>query len=62
MVGEIHLEEGVWIGANATVTPGIICKSHSVLSVQSVAVTELAAYTIYQGNPAKEIRKREIKA
>lgn len=62
MVGEIHLEEGVWIGAQAIVTPGITCKSHAVLAVRSVAVNDLLPFTIYQGNPAREVRKREIEA
>ena len=57
---EIHLEEGVWIGAKAVVCPGVKCKSHSVLSVGSVAVSELEAYGIYQGNPAVKIRERVI--
>ena len=60
MLGEIVLEEGVWIGAKATVCPGIICKSHSVLSVGSVATSNLEAYGIYQGNPAEMKRKRVI--
>lgn len=60
IVGEIILEEGVWIGAKSIVAPGITCKSHSVLSVNSVAVNDLEEYTIYQGNPAQEIRKRII--
>lgn len=60
ITGEIKLEEGVWIGAKSIVTPGIVCKSHSILSVNSVATKDLEAYTIYQGNPAIEVRKRKI--
>jgi putative colanic acid biosynthesis acetyltransferase WcaF len=30
MVGEIILEEGVWIGAKSIVAPGVTCGSHSV--------------------------------
>jgi putative colanic acid biosynthesis acetyltransferase WcaF len=61
IVGDINLEEGVWIGAHSVVCPGVSCKSHSILSVNSVAVKTLEAYTIYQGNPAVEMRKREFK-
>ncbi len=61
ITGEIKLEEGVWIGADSIVTPGITCKSHSILAVNSVATKDLEAYTIYQGNPAVEVRKRNIK-
>ena len=61
VVGDITLEEGVWIGAHSVVCPGVSCKSHSILSVNSVAVKTLEPYTIYQGNPAIELRKREFK-
>lgn len=60
IVKEIHLEEGVWIGANATVCPGITCHSHSVLSVGSVATSNLEPYSIYQGIPAQFKNKREL--
>ena len=60
IIGDIKLEDGVWIGAHAVVTPGVECKSHSVLSVNSVATKDLQPYTVYQGNPAIEVRKREI--
>jgi putative colanic acid biosynthesis acetyltransferase WcaF len=60
MVSEITLEDGVWIGARALVCPGITCKSHSVLSVESVASNNLEPYSIYRGNPAVKIRDREI--
>ncbi len=60
VLGEIILEEGVWIGAKATVCPGVTCKSHSVLAVGSVATKDLEAYGIYQGNPAVKKRERQI--
>lgn len=56
----INLEEGVWIGAKAIVCPGVICKSHSVLSAGSVATKDLDAYSIYQGNPAQKVKERSI--
>lgn len=60
IVKSISIEDGVWIGAQATVSPGIECKSHSVLSLKSVATKPLEAYGIYQGNPAKLVKYREI--
>ena len=62
MVGSITLENGVWIGAKSVVCPGVRCEAHSVLSVQSVASTNLKAYTIYRGNPAVEIKTRTIES
>ena len=62
MVGEIILEDGSWVGAQSVVCPGVKLKSHSVLSVLSVATKDLEPYTIYQGNPAEIKRKRVISA
>jgi len=62
MLGDIVLEDGVWIGAKATVCPGVTCRSHAVLSVGSVATKDLEAYKIYQGNPAEVKRERSIDA
>ncbi len=58
MIAPIVLEDGVWIGAQSTVTGGVTCKSHSVLAVQSVASSDLEAYGIYRGNPAVRVKER----
>jgi putative colanic acid biosynthesis acetyltransferase WcaF len=60
IVKPIVLEDGVWIGAMSVVCPGVYCESHSVLAVKSVATKRLAAYKIFQGNPARPIRERII--
>ena len=60
LIGEIVLEDGVWVGAQATVCPGVKIRSHAVLAVGSIATKELEPYTIYQGNPALAVRKREV--
>lgn len=60
IVKEIVLEEGVWIGAQSTVCPGVRCGSHSVLTVGSVATKDLEPYTIYQGNPAVAVKERRV--
>ena len=60
IVKPITLEEGVWIGARSVVCPGVICGSHSVLSVGSVTSKNLDNYSIYQGNPAVKIKERTI--
>jgi putative colanic acid biosynthesis acetyltransferase WcaF len=60
LVGEIVLQEGAWVGAQSVVCPGVTCCSHSVLSVGSVAVSDLEPYSIYQGNPAVKVRARAI--
>lgn len=60
IIGEIVLEEGVWIGAQAVVCPSVVCKSHSLLTVSSVATNNMDAYSIYRGNPAVKVKERLI--
>lgn len=61
ITGEIQLDDGVWIGANALVGPGVTCHSHAVLVAGSMAFNDLEAYQIYQGNPARIKRRRVFK-
>lgn len=60
MVGNITIEDGVWVGAKCLVCPGVTLHSHSVLVVGSVASTNLDAYSIYRGNPAVKVKNRII--
>ncbi|SDL46158.1 WcaF family extracellular polysaccharide biosynthesis acetyltransferase [Siphonobacter aquaeclarae] len=57
----ITLAEGVWIGAKSVVCPGVTAASHAVLAVGSVATSDLDAYFVYQGNPARKVRERIIR-
>jgi putative colanic acid biosynthesis acetyltransferase WcaF len=59
-LGRIEIEDGVWVGAKSVVCPGVICRSHSILTVNSVATKELNAWGIYSGNPAVFVRDRKI--
>lgn len=56
----IVLEDGAWVGAKAVVFGGVTCCTHSILGINSVAETNLQAYTIYKGNPAIPVIKRII--
>lgn len=62
IVKPIVLEDGVWLGAGSMVTQGVTAHSHAVLGLGSIANSDLAAYTIYAGNPCLEVRKRVMKA
>jgi len=57
-VSPIVLHEGVWIGARAMVTGGVVCESHAVLAAGSVASASLDAYGVYRGNPAVKVKER----
>jgi putative colanic acid biosynthesis acetyltransferase WcaF len=62
MTKPITLEQGVWIGAKAVVCPGVHAHHHAVLTVGSTATSDLEAMSIYQGNPARMIKKRMIES
>lgn len=57
----IIIEEGAWIGAKTVVCPGVTVHSHAILTVGSIITKDMEEYGIYQGNPAKFIRKRIFK-
>ena len=59
-LGKIVLEDGVWVGAQSVVGPGVTCKSHSILTVNSVTSKNLEAWGIYAGNPAIFVRQRKM--
>lgn len=59
---EIVIEEGAWVGAQTVVCPGVTLRSHSILTVGSIATKSLDAYGIYAGNPAVKIRERKIES
>lgn len=61
MLGEIVLETGCWIGAQAVVCPGIRCAAGAILSVGAVATRDLQQNTLYQGNPAQAVRQRDAR-
>ncbi len=60
IVGEIILEDGVWVGHKSVVCPGVTMHSHSILTVGSVLTKDAEAYSIYQGNPAVKVKERVI--
>jgi len=58
LIGKIIIEDGVWIGSKSVVLQNVTCKNHSVLSVNSVASSNLDEYSIYRGNPAVRLKDR----
>jgi putative colanic acid biosynthesis acetyltransferase WcaF len=62
VTGKITIQDGAWVGAYSIVCPGVTCKSHSLLAVNSVATRNLAAWGIYQGNPAIKVKERVFEA
>jgi putative colanic acid biosynthesis acetyltransferase WcaF len=60
MPAAIYIESGSWIAAKAIIGPGVVIGQGAVLCLGSVANTSLEAMTIYTGNPAVPIKKRQM--
>ena len=61
VVKPIVLEDGVWIGAKSVVCPGVVAKTHAILTAGSTISKDMQAYSIYRGNPAEKVKSRDIK-
>jgi len=55
---KIIIEPYVWICAKAVVLPGVHCYEGAVLGAASVATKDLSEWTVYAGNPAHNVKKR----
>lgn len=56
--GDTVIGNDVWIGYDAVIMGGVKIGDGAIIATKSVVVSDIPAYTIYGGNPAKLIRKR----
>lgn len=56
--GDTIIGNDVWIGQNAVILPGVHIGDGAIIGANSVVGNDVPAYTIFVGNPAKEVRKR----
>ena len=55
------VDDVAWIGAMATVLPGVTIAPHSVVTAGSVIAEDTESYGIYTGNPAVKVGDRRIR-
>jgi acetyltransferase-like isoleucine patch superfamily enzyme len=53
---DIIIGDGVWIGANSTILPGVRIGKQSMVAAGSVVTKDVAEYTVVAGNPARPIK------
>lgn len=56
---KITIEDNVWIGANAVITPGITIGTGSIIGAGAVVTKDVPPYSVMGGVPARLIRKRK---
>lgn len=52
----IVIREGAWIGAGATILPGIEVGKHAVVGAGAIVTKDVPDYAVVVGNPAKVIK------
>ena len=56
--GDTVIGNDVWIGYQALVMPGVRIGNGAIVSARAVVASDVPAYTIVGGNPARPIRQR----
>jgi maltose O-acetyltransferase len=52
----VSIGDGVWIGANSTILPGVKIGEKAVIGAGSVVVSDIPAMSVSVGNPCKPIK------
>lgn len=52
----VHIGKNAWIGAGATILPGVTIGDNAVVGAASVVTRDVAPDTIVAGNPARVIK------
>lgn len=60
LIGDITIEDNVFIGAKAIILPGLTIAEASVIGAGGVLTKDTEPFSIYAGNPAKFIKKRNM--
>jgi virginiamycin A acetyltransferase len=56
--GDTVIGNDVWLGYEALIMPGVHIGNGAIVSSRSVVVSDVPAYTVVGGNPARPIRQR----
>ncbi|WP_297571021.1 DapH/DapD/GlmU-related protein [uncultured Anaerovibrio sp.] len=55
----VHIKKGAWIGAGATILPGITVGRYAIVGAGSVVTKDVPDYSVAVGNPARVIKTLE---
>lgn len=53
----VWIQDGVWVGGNSTITPGVTVGRKSIIGAGSVIVSDIPPFCIAVGNPCRPIKK-----
>ncbi|RIK30587.1 MAG: acetyltransferase [Anaerolineae bacterium] len=55
----VRIEDDVWIGARATILPGVTIGKGAIIGASAVVTKDVPPYAICAGNPARVIKYRD---
>ncbi|MBX9749762.1 MAG: hypothetical protein K5Q68_09130 [Roseococcus sp.] len=58
-LGEVVIEDDVWIGASCTILSGVRIGAHSIIGANSLVSSDIPPYSIAVGSPARVIKSRK---
>ncbi len=56
--GDIVIGNDVWIGAEAMILPGVAIGDGAIIGARAVVASDVPAYAIAAGNPARTVKRR----
>lgn len=58
----VHIKEGAWIGAGATILPGVSVGRYAVVGAMSVVTKDIPDFAVVVGSPAKVVKMLDAEA
>lgn len=59
-VKDVVIGDGVWIGSNVVIMPGVNIGDYAIVGAGSIVTKNIGDFEIWAGVPAKKIRDRKI--
>lgn len=56
-IGEVHIEDDVFIGVNVIICNSVTIGKGAIIGVGSIVTKDIPPYQVWAGNPAKYIRE-----
>lgn len=57
-IGEVHIEDDVFIGVNCTICNSVTIGKGAIIGAGSIVTKDVPPYQVWAGNPAKYIKDR----